>query len=143
MIKNLFQHVNLHYISIVIFCIIIIFAYGNYRCLVDDKDKENDPFLIFDGPPLFESNNWHLKIDRWSFTHIGFFAILGFFHPKTFWLSMIGGITWELFEQAFRYYKPKWLYGACGRGEWWYHRWNDIIMNCIGFVIGMNLSKIM
>ncbi len=143
MIKNLFQHINIHYISLVIICIIIIFAYGNYRCLLDDKDKENDPLLILDGPPLFKSNNFHFQVDRWSFAHIGFFAILGFFHPKTFWLSMIGGITWELFEQAFHYYKPKWLHGVCGRGEWWYHRWNDIIMNYIGFVIGMNLSKIM
>ena len=41
MIKNLFQHINLHYISLVIICIIIIFAYGNYRCRVNDKDKKS------------------------------------------------------------------------------------------------------
>ena len=143
MIKNLFQHINLHYISLVIICIIIIFAYGNYRCRVNDKDKKNDPLLIFDGEPLFETNISDLKIDRWSFSHIGFFAILGFFHPKTFYLSMIGGFLWELLEYWSNYIYPKWVYGACGSGDWWYHRWNDIIMNYIGFLIGMNLSKIM
>ena len=76
MVKNLFQHINHHYISLIIICIIIIFAYGNYRCFVGDEEKQKkDPFLIFDGPPLFKSDNMHFQVDRWSFTHVGFFAI--------------------------------------------------------------------
>ena len=101
--------------------------------------------MFLDGEPIFVINNF--KFGRWHVTHILFFCILGFLYPKTFYLSMFGGICWEFVEFSLGYFKPYWFYNNWCKGisrinEWWYYQYSDIIANLIGFLIGMNLSKI-
>ena len=64
------------------------------------------------------------------------------------YLSMFGGICWEIVEFSLGYFKPDWFYnnwcnGVTSSNEWWYYQYSDIFANLIGFLIGMNLSKIM
>ena len=140
---------NCMYVILLILCISSILAYGHYRCKkINTKNKK---FFILEGNPIFKLGNF--VFDKWSISHICFFAILGFFYPNSFYISMILGVIWEIVEFALSYYEPKWFFdnwrfGGCPNdenssiNEWWFFRWNDILMNCIGFFIGMKLSKL-
>jgi len=126
----------LKYTLLLIIPLLFIFPYGNFRCT---HKKFKDPLES----PLF----WGL--DGWSITHILLFMVLGYMYPDTFLLSMMVGITWELFEHFYGKQRPGWLggYGDCydvasdrADGNWWYGKWSDIICNATGFLIGQYVS---
>ena len=144
MLKTIINSVDIYYILLVILCVSFIVLYGNYRC--KKKDKINDSLLFLDGKPIFVINDF--KLGRWHITHMLFFALLGYLYPKSFYLSMFGGICWEIVEFSLGHFKPDWFYnnwchGVNSSNEWWYYQYSDIFANLIGFLIGMNLSKIM
>jgi len=143
MLKTLLQTVDIYYILLVTMCVSFIVVYGSYRCI----DKNNKMFFL-DAKPIFKIDALGFEFDRWSISHILFFTLIGFFYPKTFYFSMIGGAIWEVIEFSLGYFKPKWFFdnwclGVNNISEWWFYKWDDLLMNCIGFSIGMNLSKIM
>jgi hypothetical protein len=89
-------------------------------------------------------------LDYWSMSHFILFGIIGFLMPKQFWEWTIIGTTWELLEdyissdhttrltQCDRLQpngKPKpWCHGESG--SYWYSKWDDIIVDILGFVVG-------
>lgn len=125
------------YVLTMLFPLLFIFSYGKYRC---DNKSFKDPLetsLIF-------------GLDGWSATHFFWFMCLGYMYPKSFFLTMIGGCLWELFEHYYGKERPGWLggYGDCNNlatdkedGNWWYGKWSDIACNASGFLIGRFLHQ--
>lgn len=143
MFKTIFKNVDIYYFLLIISCVLFIVLYGNYRC--KKQDKINDKSLFLDGNPIFVVNDF--KFGRWHIAHILFYGLLGYLYPKSFYLTMFGGICWEIVEFSLGYFKPDWFYnnwchGVNSSNEWWYYQYSDIFANLIGFLIGMNLSKI-
>jgi hypothetical protein len=141
MIKTLFQSVDIYYFLMLVLCTLSVVVYGTFLC----HEKYNK-LLILDAKPIFKIDYIGLEFDRWSITHILFYLALGVFYPKTFYLSMIFGVIWEFIEFYVGYFKPKWFLDNWCKDRinvdsWWYCKWDDILMNCIGFLIGMNLAK--
>ena len=118
-------------------CFLAICLYGKYRC---NNPDYHDPLMkqlgIFD-------------LDGWSLAHIGFFALLGYLYPDTFVVAMGLGIGWELFEQVLGKNRPGALggFGDCittdpaVEGPWWFGRISDIVMNVLGFMLGVWLRS--
>ena len=124
------------YYGLFIIAVLMIFMYGKYRC---EHKKFKDPLET----QLF------LGLDGWAMTHVSFFIIVGYFYPETFYLSMVMGAGWELFEHISGKNRPGWLggYGGCNNlatdketGNWFYGKWTDLVCNAIGFAIGWGLG---
>jgi hypothetical protein len=127
--------------------VVIIFAYGRFRCL--NIDKYTDP--LENGIP-------NTSIDGWSFAHFSFYMLIGYKFPNTFVLTLILGILWELFETYIGIYKPKIFknWGFCEgkvmlsdsnetkgiKKKWWYGKISDPIINIIGFIVGSLLHLV-
>lgn len=121
-------------------CIIIIVLYGTYRCknttFVDPLTQSLFPY------PLNQ------YLDGWGISHFTFFALLAFFFPQTRYLVFlfILGLIWEILEYVSKdrpLYLSKCSYKVTtdnGQG-WWYGRWQDIIMNTLGIIIGAFLAR--
>lgn len=125
----------LHITIISLICVFIIIVYGTYRCkntnFVDPLTKSFFP------SPL------NKFLDGWGISHLVFFLILGYLYPQTQFLiySFILGVIWELIEYSIKdhpFYLSKCKYniGTDNTKHWWYGRWQDIIMNSIGLLIG-------
>ena len=137
---------NFYYLYIIV-CVIIIFAYGRFRCL--NIDNFTDPL---------ENGITNTSIDGWSFTHFAFYMLIGYKYPNTFVLTLILGILWELFETYIGIYEPKIFknWGFCeGKNmlseshemknitkSWWYGKVSDPVINIIGFSLGSYFSNI-
>ena len=86
--------------------------------------------------------------------HFLVFFITGFLFPQlnTITLAFLFGVFWELFEFYYGKYKPGWLgqFGDCkeletdklSKGNWWYGKWSDILMNFLGLLFGFLLSRL-
>ena len=119
-----------------IVCIILIFSYGSFR--------GHNPEYV---DPLMKSVGIE-GMDGWSVTHFMFYAILGYYFPNYWREVLIAGIAWEVFEGAYGKYRPDWMGGFkdgninITDGEpWWYARYSDIAVNCVGFIIGSLYAK--
>ena len=142
--RNLLKGTNKTYFILVIISITSIALYGKYRCHYINKHNDILEFGLFKN-----SEKW--GIDGWSLTHFFGYMIMGYLFPKTLLLTMIGGALWELFETYVGKYKPKLImgFGFCENISdktnkykvWWYGKWSDLVMNFLGFVIGMKLNK--
>ena len=124
---------NLKIVFASMLCFLAICAYGKYRFANPDyHDPLMKPLGVFD-------------LDGWSVAHFGFFATLGYLYPDTFFLAMGLGISWEVFEHLLGKNRPGVLggFGDCMTtdpgvtGSWWFGRISDIIVNAIGFMIGV------
>lgn len=119
-----------------------IFMYGNYRC----KHPEfKDPLE----KPLFDDLPW---LDGWAFSHFFAFFLFGLLHTNFNVLPLIVGIgiAWEVFEHTLGKERPGWMggYGGCNLstdknddGNWWYGKWTDIVMNCLGLLLGYFIKQ--
>jgi len=141
--NNIFDGTNIYYFILTISVVVSIGLYGKYRC---DNIKHHTDVLEFS---LYKDSKKY-GLDGWSITHFCFNFFIGYFFPKTFTLTILGGIIWELFETYVGIYKPSIIqnYGFCksltSDNEdqiWWYGKWSDIIINIIGFLIGKYVSK--
>ena len=127
--------------------IMLIFAYGKYRCM-NPKYKDflaTEPLGIKD-------------IDGWLISHFILFAIIGTIYPDTFLLTTILGIVWELFEISLGKLKPSFLKGItdCDRqvkktsvitndqkdGYWWYGKGEDVVADILGFLFGKYVLRL-
>ena len=130
--------------------LLLLLGYGKSRCMMDNF---NDIL----------SYNFTSHIDGWVVSHFISYIIIGFLFPETFYLSMFLGIMWELFEVMTGIYKPRFMKGIgdCGNGfnkkekdkkfllsdknnsgkqtYWWYGQYEDVIANCLGFIVGKYL----
>lgn len=137
-------------VAINLVCVSIIVFYGTLRCQGSFKDPlTSSPF----GEP------WNKFFDGWGMSHFFYFMLLGFLFPKknTLIFIFVMGVLWELVEVAFSerpFYVSKCDYGRAintdggnivaqeeGRDKWWYGRWQDIIMNTSGMLLGAWLAK--
>lgn len=118
--------------------ILSIIIYGTYRC----KHKEfKDPLtLSFIGEP------WDKFLDGWGIIHFLFYMMLVYLYPAQWKLIFIYGVSWEILESYF-YDHPFYL-SECSYNlatddvpGWWYGRWQDVIMNSLGMMVGYYLAK--
>jgi hypothetical protein len=95
-------------------------------------------------------------IDWWSVTHIGFFAILGFFFPDHLFELFLVGIFWEVVEDGLsprdskglvncestyknewvNTFKTMWCDNIAREKDYWYGKWDDVFSNMLGLIIG-------
>ena len=90
-----------------------------------------------------------VALDGWSFSHIGFYMILGYWFPNKFWQFLFMGIVWELLEDFLsnnsdtklvdckKYPNSFWCNG--NKDSFWYGKIEDVGMNIVGFIIGAYL----
>tara|TARA_B100000579_G_scaffold429169_1_gene440492 strand:+ start:330 stop:758 length:429 start_codon:yes stop_codon:yes gene_type:complete len=139
-VKNI-DNVDSTYFLLFFICVFFIILYGRFRFIFKDENNKKD-YLFLDGEPLFTYGSF--EFDKWHITHIVFYALLGFLYPKTFYFTMFLGIIWEIIEFYIGYSKPKWVFDYWKNStEWWFGRNSDIVVNLIGFIIGMKLRKVL
>jgi len=129
---------KLIYYFLFILSILVIGVYGRYRCTHTDFKDPLETQLFY-------------ELDGWSVSHYIFYALIGFLYPDQFFLTLILGICWELFEHYYGTQRPGWLggYGDCPAlasdkttdGNWWYGKWTDIICNILGFLTGQYIRE--
>lgn len=122
-------------LGICFLCTLSIMAYGTYRC---NNTNYKDPLTgsLF-GPPL---NNF---LDGWGITHLLFYTALTFAYPSEWLFISAMGVVWEVIEHSVKdkpFYLSKCKYNMeTDKGGWWYGRWQDVVMNSLGVVIGHSL----
>lgn len=103
--------------------------------------------------PLFTINAFDNKIvfDWWSASHIGFYMVIGYLVPQHFWGFALMGAGFEAFEDFLSSDETTkmvncsvvdkktiaqqiWCNGV--QDSYWYSKWDDIIVNMIGYAIG-------
>ena len=121
----------LYFISYII-VLNIIFIYGLCLCTFRFKDY------------LHTEINSHINF--WVISHFFFYLIIGYFFPETFWLSMTIGVVWEIYEDFLENFSKKYLsfipFKICKLDNftWWYGRYEDVIANILGFLLGQYMS---
>ena len=124
-------------------CVIAIILYGTFRCKVK-TGSFTDPLTKSITPSPFDK-----YLDGWGISHFLFFALLGYLYPypTTILYSWILGVLWELLEfyaKDHPFYISKCNYTIttdAGTG-WWYGRWEDIMMNSLGLLIGFIVATL-
>lgn len=123
------DHVKI--LGICMFAVMIIIIYGTIRC----KGAFVDPLTYAPVPPP-----WDKFLDGWGLSHLLFYAILGYLFPNRLLFITILGISWEFVESMFKdhpFYLSKCNYLESDDTDgWWYGRWQDIVMNTSGIIIG-------
>jgi len=109
--------------------VVTIGLYGSYRCTHPDY---ND---------ILMKNLNIMDLNGWSITHLITFFFLGYYYPNQFIISMMFGIGWEALEHWMGKSRPAVLggFGNCitDTKDWWFGRLSDIIINFVGFMIGV------
>lgn len=95
-----------------------------------------------------------MEIDWWAFSHFLLYAYFGYYFPDYFIEFFIIGTLWEIFEGALCHKSFYHLLNCknsnnficqrlneIGDCKYWYGRIDDIVMNTLGFVVGMVISK--
>jgi|LakMenE18May11ns_1017448.scaffolds.fasta_scaffold9473562_1 hypothetical protein len=116
---------------------ILILIYGTVRRCYLNID---DPLM----KTLF-NEKYKNYLDGWGLSHVIFYALLTQLYPQ-YWLSIsIIGILWEITEHILRtnivYMYKCHLNPDTNVDEWWYGRWQDIVMNTIGQILGFSFKK--
>lgn len=135
------------YLQLCLFLFLIassVIIYSQIRCAYPDF---KDPLGIHS----------ELYIDGWLLSHFITFGIVGYVFPTHFYLAMILGVLWEIFEYLLgkntptflkckiqNKNKPKYQYLfktndsniQTKNDAWWYARHEDIIVDFLGFVTG-------
>jgi hypothetical protein len=119
-------------------CVLAIVGYGTYRC---KATAFQDPLTFALAPPPFDK-----YLDGWGISHFTFFLILAYFYPAQWWFIWIAGVVWEIFEYSVKdhpFYLSRCTYSMdTDQGGWWYGRWQDIVMNSLGILCGLALTKL-
>nr|WRJ70042.1 hypothetical protein TetV2_00597 [Oceanusvirus sp.] len=117
----------------------VIIQYGTFRC----KSGFRDPLMysLF-GPPLDKYT------DGWAASHFIFYGVLAYVFPEPRDLALVWivGVVWELIEMHFRdhpFYLSDCSKGATVEGKegWWYGRWEDIVVNTMGMIVGYGIRR--
>ena len=127
-------------LQILLICILTIFtiaAYGTYRC---KATKFVDPLT-----KSFFGHPWNKFLDGWGILHFLFFMMLAYLYPTHLLLIFILGVIWEVVESIFHdhpFYisKCNYVLDTDHVAGWWYGRWQDIVMNSLGMILGYGLT---
>lgn len=93
------------------------------------------------------------KVDYWSISHFILFLLFGFIYPNHPLNFVMIGISWELIEDYLASDKNKrladctiqqnkntfWCMGI--QDDYWYGKWDDIIFNTFGYLVGQALRN--
>lgn len=95
-----------------------------------------------------------IKIDWWSISHIILYIYFGYIFPEYFVEFLLIGIFWEIFE-SFTAVGTKYINKTfnclnsnnifckyikkISSYDYWYGKFDDVVMNMIGFLIGVIL----
>ena len=127
--------------------VLLIVLYGKIRCFYPQFD--------------FLAVNKNVYVDGWLMSHFILFALCGYFFPNTFYFAMLLGILWELIEHfklfSFatkcinrkesilslnNYVKLFQEHSSDDiNNNWWYGKYEDVIVDFIGFVTGYFILK--
>lgn len=77
--------------------------------------------------------------DCWALSHLLFYIILGFLFPHYWKLILLLSVVWELIEYI-GYHVEK--YVLDNKNIYWCAKFSDIIVNLIGFIIGLSIRII-
>ena len=118
-----------------VICAFSIILYGTFRC----KNRWfKDPLMA----RVSDNKSIEGYTDGWAISHVVFYMILGYLYPDRWMYMFVSGIGWEIIESRFEN-KPFYLSSCKGREheKWWYGRYEDIISNTVGMMIGISLRK--
>jgi|ETNvirnome_6_100_1030635.scaffolds.fasta_scaffold02491_7 hypothetical protein len=118
-----------------------IISYSKYRC-------KNSNFT----DPLTRGSSICSFCDGWSISHFLFYMLLGYKFPKELVFTMILGLIWESVEWATSHTNWKILSSMRGVSQcnvgtdtigdhWFYAKFSDLILNFLGFMIGIKLKR--
>jgi hypothetical protein len=134
------MHEYLQIIGLAAACVGFIVLYGTYRCKAENF---TDPLTTKFAPAPYDQ-----FFDGWGITHFLFFMTLAYMYPTKNALILIWflGVGWEVVESIFHdhpFYISKCNYKLTTDdvSGWWYGRWQDIIMNSAGMLLGVYLTK--
>lgn len=116
-----------------ILCVLAIMAYGTYRCRTDGFE---DPLT----QSVVDREPWNRYIDGWGILHFWFFAMLAYNFPSHWCLILLAGVLWEYIEMQFKekpFYLAKCNVASAEKKNWWYGRWEDLVMNSLGMLFGL------
>ncbi len=107
-------------------------------------------YFRLNDPLLFRANIDYLShyLNGWCLTHFLAFTYIGYQYPKCFEEAMLLGIIWEVFEftlgEVIPIINPK-LAGSIYPefASFYYGRYEDIIMNFLGFMVGKFIYETM
>lgn len=106
-----------------IICIFLILSHLEIMKIM----QMNDPLCM---PYLFGWTGW-----QWS--HLIFYALLGYIFPMSYLKLIIIGIEWEAFEIFIgKYFKFNSLKVITDRDCWWVGCYSDVLFNTAGLTIG-------
>jgi hypothetical protein len=78
------------------------------------------------------------KLDWWHISHLWFYMVIGAYHPGHFWKYAALGAGFEVFEEVLGEIQAR--SGDERRkkqgDEYWFGRWEDVVVNSIGYLIG-------
>jgi len=94
-------------------------------------------------PMLKSFTNSYMKkyLSGWSISHFILFLFIGYYYSNCFIVAMLYGILWEIFEYVVGEFFPM-LFPTLAYQidptwtDWYYGRFEDIIMNFLGFIVG-------
>ncbi len=135
LISLLFIKKNFKNISLNIVTFILGFLISIYIILTNSDIKNMGKIICFD-----ELKKIYIKqprISGWHISHFSLFFIIGLLCPK-FYIVLIFGLLWEVFEHMYGVYTNKEKYWTSG-GK--FGQMTDIVMNGLGFLSGSYLSK--
>lgn len=131
-------HERLLILFVCFLTVLAIVIYGTIRC----KGKFVDPLTkSFVGKP------WDSFLDGWGISHFLFYMALGYYFPHRLLFLTTLGVLWELIESLFKehpFYLSKCHYKGTDReggAHWWYGRWQDVIMNTLGLLVGALIAS--
>lgn len=87
-------------------------------------------------------------VDWWSLSHFLLFAVIGYIIPNHITEFALIGAGWEVFEDCMANDENKKLVSCDGaksilchgfKDSYWYGKWDDIIMNTAGYIVGHEL----
>jgi hypothetical protein len=135
------MHPRIQILIICAICILTIVSYGTYRC----HHKEfRDPLTNSMLNPSQRSNFF----DGWGILHFAFYFGLAFAYSEYWAFIFILGVLWEITESLMKdhpFYLSKCdaanVLNTDGSSAWWYGRWQDLVMNGAGVLLGYLCAK--
>jgi hypothetical protein len=123
-------------LQIFILISIIIVLIGYFRC--NKNIKKYDIFSKNYNFTKYEFLDNYLN--GWGISHLILYFLLTFIYPDEWIFILMIGILWEFIEEFFSQLDLKYCFKK--NYEYWYSRYEDIIMNSLGIGTALIIKKI-
>lgn len=120
---------------IYIIAVLMILSYGLVKCHFPEFV---DPLTI-----KLANTPYDILRDGWAISHFVLFMIVGYMYPQIHYMIFASflGVLWEAIEYGVR--DTSIFPSSCVQNmitnnstRWWYGRWQDIVMNSYGLLVG-------